>query len=282
MTMVTRYLRFPGGKSKALTFSYDDGVSEDIRLVNIFRATGMRATFNINSGMFGPEDKSYAPGHKHRRLSATEVKELYTEDVCEVACHCVSHAFLTACDPAVACMEIIDDRRNLETMFGRQIHGMAYPNSAFNDKVVDAVRCAGIYYARTVEATLNFNMPTDWLRMGTTCHHRHPKLMELADKFLELKPKYGPQLFYVWGHSYEFNDQDNWHVIEDFTAKMANKDDIWYATNIEIYYAWLDYQRLESSVDGSIIHNPSIRSVWIADKAGQTYEIKPGQTVVLK
>lgn len=279
--MVTRYLRFPGGKSKALTFSYDDGVSEDIRLVEIFRKNGMKATFNINSGMFGPEDRSYLPGRAHRRLCSTEVKELYTEDVCEVACHCVSHAFLSACDPAVACMEIIDDRRNLETMFGRQIHGMAYPNSAFNDAVVDAVRCAGIYYARTVEATLNFNMPKDWLRMGTTCHHKHPKLMELADKFLELKPKYNPQLFYVWGHSYEFNDMDNWHVIEDFAEKMAHKDDIWYATNIEIYYAWLDYQRLESSIDGSIIHNPSVRSVWIADKAGKTYEIKPGETVTL-
>jgi hypothetical protein len=70
-------------------------------------------------------------------------------------------------------------------------------------------------------------------------------------------------------------------VIEDFTEKMAFKDDIWYATNMEIYYAWLDYQRLESSIDGSIIHNPSIRSVWIADKSGKTYEIKPGETVVL-
>ena len=75
--------------------------------------------------------------------------------------------------------------------------------------------------------------------------------MELADRFLELKPRYQPQVFYVWGHSYEFHDNDNWYIIEDFCRKMADKDDIWYATNMEIYYAWLDYTMLESSADGT-------------------------------
>lgn len=29
-------LKFPGGKTRALTFSYDDGVSQDMRLVTLF------------------------------------------------------------------------------------------------------------------------------------------------------------------------------------------------------------------------------------------------------
>jgi len=279
--MKTRYLRFPGGKSKALTFSYDDGTEYDRRLADIFRKNNMRATFNICSGWFGPDDGSNPPGSVHRKLSRREALEVYTPDVCEVACHGVNHEFLTACDIAAACTDVIDDRRNLESLFNRQIHGFVYANGAFNDNVVNMLKAAAIYYARTAISTLNFEMPQDWLRLNPTCHHKNPKLMELADQFLELKPRYMPKLFYVWGHSYEFNDFNNWYIIEDFAKKMANKDDIWYATNMELYYAWLDYTRLESSADGSIIYNPSLRSVWIADKKGNTYEIKSGETKYL-
>ena len=39
------------GKLKAVTFSYDDGVMMDKRLVEIFNRYGMKATFNLNSGL---------------------------------------------------------------------------------------------------------------------------------------------------------------------------------------------------------------------------------------
>ena len=279
--MVTRYLCFPGGKRKALTFSYDDGVEQDIRLAEILKAHGLKATFNLNSGFFGPDDGSNPTGLKHRKLSRREALDVYTPDFFEVASHCVDHAYLTATDIACGAMEIIEDRKILETLFNKQVHGFAYPNGVFNDTVVDMVKATGIYYARTVESTERFDIPTDWLRMPATCHHNNPRLMELADKFLNLNPRYQPQLFYVWGHSYEFADQDNWHVIESFADKMAGKDDIWYATNMEIYNACLDYSRLESSVDGSMLFNPSVRSVWICDKKRNVFEIKPGQTVIL-
>jgi 2-dehydropantoate 2-reductase len=69
-------------------------------------------------------------------------------------------------------------------------------------------------------------------------------------------------------------------IEESFVEKMKGHDDIWYATNMEIYYAWLDYTRLEYSVDGSIIHNPNPRTVWLAD-AKNTYVIEQGQTLYL-
>jgi len=279
---MTRYLCFAGGKRKALTFSYDDGVEEDIRLADIFRKHGLKATFNLNSGTFGPEDGSNPTNRKHRKLSRREALEVYTEDLFEVACHGVHHEYLTACDTAAACIDVIDDRRNLEQLFHRQIHGMAYANGVHNDDVVNVLRSAGIWYCRTVVSTLKFDLPTDWLRLPATCHHKNPQLMELADKFLELKPRYDPAVFYVWGHAYEFADNDNWYIMEDFADKMANREDIWYCTNMELYTAWLDYSRLESTVDGKQIFNPSVRSVWIRSKTGNVYEIEPGQTVTIE
>ncbi len=277
---MTRYLCFPGGRHKALTFSYDDGVEEDARLTDIFRKYGMKATFNLNSGTFGPDDGSNPSGRKHRKLSRKEALQIYTKDLFEVACHGVHHESLTFCDTASACIDVIDDRRDLENLFDRQVHGMAYANGLYNDDVVNALKAAGIWYSRTTVSTLKFAMPTDWLRMPATCHHKNPKLMELADNFLALKSSV-PSVFYVWGHAYEFADNDNWYIIENFCEKMAGKDDIWYCTNMELYLTWLDYSRLESSADGHRIFNPSVRSVWICDKKKNVYEIQPGQTVII-
>ena len=280
--MYTRYLCFPGGKRKALTFSYDDGVEQDIRLTEIFRKHNLKATFNLNSGYFSNEDGSDPFNLTYRHLSRSEALKVYTPDLFEVACHGVHHELLPYCDTAAACVDVIDDRRNLETLFGRQIHGMAYANGSFNDDVVNILKYAGIYYCRSVISTLKFDLPTDWLRMPATCHHKNPKLMELGDQFLEMKPKYQSKIFYVWGHSYEFDVHNNWHIIEDFAKKMSNQGDIWYCTNLELYQAWLDYSRLESSADGMNIFNPNIRTVWIRDKQGTVYEILPGHSVQLK
>lgn len=278
--MKARYLRFPGGKAKALTFSYDDGVEQDIRLIEIFRKHGMRGTFNINSAQFSPEGKVFPEGQVHRRMTQRQVLETYTEDVCEVACHAAHHAMLTDCGSDIVCDEVISDRKALEALFDRQIHGMAYPFGPTNDKVMQVLDNCGIYYSRTTVSTLKFDMPQDWLRLPATCHHKNPKLMELADTFLDLKvTKHGPKLFYVWGHAYEFEEQNNWEVIEQFCEKMAYHEDIWYATNMEIYTAWSDYKKLESSADGSLIHNPTARTVWIADSKNTVYEINPGETI---
>lgn len=281
--MITQHFLFPGGKSKALTLSYDDGVDQDLRLIEIMRKHGLKGTFNINSGLFAPEDTQYPAERIYsRRMSLSQVLQAYPEDICEVACHGLHHPFLEQCDTAVATFEVLEDRKVLEAAFGRRIQGMAYPYGTYNNQVVDILRCCGISYCRTVESSHSFNMPTDWLRMPATCHHRDPQLMELADKFLALPstPRQ-PRLFYLWGHSYEFDVNQNWDVIEAFAQKMGGHEDIFYGTNMEIYNAWEDYKRLQSTVDGKQIFNPSCRSVWIGELYGTAYEIGPGQTLQL-
>ena len=50
------YMKLKDGKSKVLTLSYDDGVVQDIRLMEILNKNGIKATFNINTGLYLPED----------------------------------------------------------------------------------------------------------------------------------------------------------------------------------------------------------------------------------
>lgn len=49
---------------KMLTFSYDDGIYQDERLVEIFNKYGMKATFNLNTGIQSPESNFEIEGIK--------------------------------------------------------------------------------------------------------------------------------------------------------------------------------------------------------------------------
>ncbi len=276
------FMRFPEGRSKALTFSYDDGMKGDKKLVSILNKHGLKGTFNISSGLYSAEDSIPKEGNIYYRLPKSQITELFANGEHEVAVHSLSHSHLETLPSSAIVHEILHDRENLEKQFGKIIRGMAYPMGTFDDKVVETVRNCGIAYARTVISTEKFDLPTDWLRLPATCHHRNPRLMELAKEFVEKKVKFHSQLFYLWGHTYEFYEKDNWNVIEEFTEFMAGREkEIWYATNIEIYEYIEDFNKLIFSADCSMVKNPTSRTLWFESNK-QMISIAPGEAKNLR
>ncbi len=275
------YMKLKDGKSKVLTFSYDDGVVEDIRLIDLFNAHGLKGTFNINTGLYFPEDAERS--RYYGRMKLSESQKLYIGSGQEVAVHALTHPFLEKLKMPDMLREILEDRKNIEEQYHTLARGMAYPYGTYSEEVVEALKKCGICYARTVVSTENFKFPTEWLTLHPTCHHNNPRLMEFAKHFVEDSSRHAMDnwLFYVWGHSYEFDNDDNWDVIEQFADYVSNRDDIWYATNIEIYDYVKAYEGLEVSVDETIIHNPSTIDVWFM-KNNQTYCVKGGEMLVLK
>ena len=273
------FMKLKDGKSKVLTLSYDDAVVQDIRLIGLMNKHGLKGTFNINTGCYFPEDKERKPsGHMRMRLS--EAMDLYIGSGQEVAVHALTHPYLERMKPADVMYEILEDRKNIEKQYGTLARGMAYPYGTYNDTVVEVLGLCGICYSRTTKSTERFGFPENWLTLHPTCHHNHPRLMELARNFAEGKELNAQvcQMFYLWGHSYEFDNNDNWNVIEEFAEYMGGREDIWYATNIEIYDYVKAYERLQVSVDHRIVHNPSDIDVWFWEK-GETYCVKAGQTL---
>lgn len=65
------------GKKKAVTFSYDDGVTQDRRLVEMMNTYGVKGTFNLNSGIqsytkcMGTFKGASDSSNEHRRLKRT-------------------------------------------------------------------------------------------------------------------------------------------------------------------------------------------------------------------
>lgn len=274
--MANIVMRFPGGLERALTLSYDDGVEQDIRLLEIMKRNGLRGTFNLSSGLYPPEGHVWPEGTIHRRMTKSAALALFRDSGMEVAVHSSSHVALEQLPPPLCIREILLDRENLERDFGGMVRGMAYPYGTYNDDVVEAARLCGIAYARTTLSTLKFTVPQDWLRMPATCHHNNPELMNLARRFLEGAGTDLPKLFYLWGHSYEFERDNNWHVIEEFAEFMGGRDNIWYATNMEVCDYVRAYRQLIFSADGRTVYNPTVTTLYFQISGKDSYTLEPG------
>lgn len=257
---------FPEGRPKALTFSYDDGTIHDRRLVSILNQHQLKGTFHLNSSNFGKEG----------RLAAEEIPELFRGH--EISCHGVTHPFLERLAPGEAMREIWNDRIALEDVAGYPVTGMSYPFGTYNSQVIDIARSAGIVYSRTTQATHRYGLPDNYLAWHPTCHHRD--MLNHVEPFLNHAFNY--VVLYVWGHSYEFDRNNNWEDLEKFTEQIADKPDIWYATNIDIYRYDRAVKNIVVSTNGRILYNPSAITVWFMDKlTGTKYAIEPNQTLTL-
>ncbi|MBR5507433.1 MAG: polysaccharide deacetylase family protein [Clostridia bacterium] len=269
------FMNYPGNKTKALTLSYDDGVIQDKRFVEIIDKYGLKATFNINSGLFSDEDVE-----KKGRMSLRQCVELYANSNHEVATHGHTHMAYDMASLPAATYEIAKDREELEKIFKRIIRGGAYPFGTYNDESIQALKSAGVVYCRTTKATHAFAIPKNWLELHPTCHHNDSRLFELTEDFVNSTPYY-PRLFYVWGHTYEFDNDNNWDRIEKFCELAGGKDDIWYCTNMEVYEYVEAYKSLIFSMDSKTVYNPTLKKLWF-ECNDKYYSIESGETIVLK
>jgi hypothetical protein len=273
-----KYMRFPQGKAKAMTFSYDDGVQADKRLLAIFAKYGLKGTFNLNSKLFNCNEWN---GHMD------EESTFNTFDGCgqEIALHGARHIFLDKVPLPEAAKEIIDNRSYLEEKFGKIVNGMAYAYNGYNEQIIELIRQLGVEYARTTESTHTFALPENWYKWHPTCHHGDVKLPELLNTFLHSSPcdsekQREPWLFYIWGHSYEFDNNDNWQIIENLGEMVCANEDIWFATNRQICEYVKAYKSLVFSCDGERAYNPTCQDVWL-ELRGRVIKIDGGKEINL-
>lgn len=270
---------FPQGKSKALILSFDDGRVADRHLVKLMNGYGLTGTFHLNSNKLGTKDY----------LTKEEIKNLYLGH--EVSCHTANHPGLTELPKVDVIYEVVEDRKELERLTGYPVRGMAYPFGNTNDFVVEAITGLGIEYARTVGDTYTFSIPTNFLKWQPTIHlfgktHYIPndtandrrelgQFYQIAADFLKSKTV---ALFYVWGHSWEYEGPGNkWAEVEKFFNMISKNADIYYTTQIDLVDYIDAYKNLKFAVDKHLVKNLSSMDVFvkIGDKVSK---IEAGST----
>jgi len=273
---------FPGGKTKALILSFDDGMVADRRLVKLMNEYGLIGTFHLNSNKLGTKDY----------LTKEEIKVVYKGH--EVSAHTVNHPNLPDISKAEVLYEVGEDRRELERLSGDLVRGMAYPFGNYNDSVIELIHSLGIEYARTVKDTYSFGIPDEFLKWHPTIHQfgkayftpGNPEndkkelagFYQVVNHFLKTDSL---ALMDVWGHSWENNGAgDRWTEMEKFFKMVSRNPDIYYTTQIGLVDYINAFKNLKFSVDKSMVTNLSSISVFIKMK-GKAQKIEAGSTRLL-
>lgn len=225
-------------KLKAITFSYDDGVTQDIRLIELLNKYGLKCTFNLNSELLGKKGMLIREGQRiaHYKLHPEDVKAVYEGH--EVAVHTLTHPNLTQLTDADVIYQVEKDRLNLSELTGYEVVGMAYPCGGVNndDRTAKIIReNTGVKYCRTITCNNSFDPQNDLFRFNPSAFHLDfDTLMRLGQEFIDLDAK-TPLIFYIWGHAYEMDYcPDYWIRLEEFFKLISNKSDIFYGTNKEV------------------------------------------------
>ncbi len=270
---------FPQGKKKSLIFSYDDDYRSNVKLADMFRRYGVKATFNFNG--VGIAEDGTQDGAAKPIISKSEVKAI-SEDF-EVACHGYRHPAYGYLNCAQVADDLICDRRALEEIVGKPIRGFALPSGVFSEETKAILKSCGVVYSRTINDSRNFDMPADFLEWNTTIKHdQFDELYALGEAYCKGSWRLNTYLscFLIYGHSYELDPPEKWEKLEEFVRRMAGHDDIWYTTCIDLYDYMQALNGLIMTVDGTCVINPSLTDVWVqAD--GKPTLIPAGQTVRL-
>lgn len=227
------------GKKKAITFSYDDGVTQDVRLIDLFDKYGLKCTFNINSGLLGSKGELEREGRivSHHRFEKADISDIYKNH--EIAVHTLTHPNLTELAEKEIIEQVEQDRLTLSELAGYEVFGMAYPCGGVNndDRVAKIIKeNTGVKFSRTITSTFSFDRQENLYRFNPTVYHHGDgikKVKELAGKFFEMETE-EPKLLYIWGHSYEFDIHDDWAEFEELLKFLANREDVFYGTNSEV------------------------------------------------
>ena len=258
--MLNFTLLYPGFKSKCVTFSYDDGVVEDIKLIEILNKYHMKGTFNLNYGHSGdPKFRLDKDGKEIdcSHLVLEDYVSLYEKH--EIANHTYNHPHLEDISYDEQYVEYKRGKEALEKVFQRKVYGAAYPYGSYNADTITVQKEQNVEYDRTVRSSYSFALPYDWLLWNPTIHHRDPEIWDYIKKFYESTQELA--LLYIWGHAYEFAIDHNFELMDDICKDLSSHEDVCNLTNHEVYEyvhaAARVYHRFEA------FHNPSDLDVYL-------------------
>jgi hypothetical protein len=147
------------------------------------------------------------------------------------------------------------------------------------DRIYKALEKHNLRYARICKRKKDFDLPAKWLEWTPNGHHKMG--LSICKRYLNFKPE-KMSVCYIGGHSYEFAiPSPCWEVIENICKLIANKPDIWYATNWEIARYVQACEAAEKASKFPEIVNPTAETLYLLFD-GKQITLAPNSKTTLK
>ena len=241
---------YPGGKRKAFNITYDDGVMQDLRFVELMNRYGIKGTFNLNSELMKTGFTWTHPnGMEVKRLDVDTVRWLYRGH--EIASHTRTHPYMHGLTEQEVMDQLAGDKRELEEMLGVEVSGFAVPFDYYSPMIADCAKKCGFEYARMSEFSGSYEPCRNYWFWKTGFYHIEPGLEAFADSFFETEQELA--VCQIVGHSYDLDAENLWGTVEEILRRVSRAEDVWSCTNLEL----VRYLKAMDLVD---IHDAQIRN----------------------
>lgn len=263
---------YPGGRPKAFNITYDDGVLQDVRFVQLMNRYNLKGTFNLNSQLMEQEFEWVHPtGLTIKRLSAEQAAKLY--DGHEIACHSLTHPDMQGLSEEEITRQMQQDKEKLQRLFGREISGFALPFSYYSPLVAYCALKCGFEYSRCSDERYTYEPPQNYLWWAAGAYHINPRWRKFAEEFFTTDTELA--LCQIVGHSYDLDTENMWEEMENLLWKVSRDNSIASMTNEQL----VKYLKAMGSVNinSRIIRNRTDTDLWF-EIDGRTICIKAGES----
>lgn len=222
---------YPQGKDRAFNITYDDGVLEDLRFVELMNRYGLKGTFNLNSQLMQQGFSwNHPSGLEVKRLDADTAIWLYRGH--EIASHTATHPYMHDLHGEALRRELLEDKLTLEAVLGVPVKGFAVPFDFYSPEIAECARECGFEYARMSEFSHSY-IPCDaWYFWKTGFYHIQPGLVEFVEGFLETREELA--VCQIVGHSYDLETEGLWQTMEQILHRVSLDQRVWSCTNLEL------------------------------------------------
>ena len=244
----TEYKR-DGTPHKYVVLSFDDGITQDKKLIDILNKYNITASFNINTGLFGEswdwvaEVQGNGKDFPHLRWTEEEIKTgIY--DGMDICSHGFQHASCVNESAENIINDVKRDAEKIEEIFGKYPRGFAYPGGSCDSHAIEVItENTDIRYARTINSTRSFNLPKYFMEWNPTCDIVAEDASLFLKNFLKKELKDKDLLLYGWSHAYELDIYENWDKFEKFIKELGearDRGDVIVLTDAEFYELFKD------------------------------------------
>lgn len=247
---------FPNMKNRCVTFSFDAGHGNDMRIVSLLNKYGIKATFYLGNEFMADEICELYKGHE---ISYSLANESYQnkEDIRKYI------------KRKKCCAELISNY---------PVMGASMTSGELDINFKDAMKSCGIKYCRLISFTMNCKIPDDFMEWRPSCNVKGA--FELCNMFVrDYRSLPKAPLLHIFAKSSELKNEEDWIELERILKSLANNNTIWYATNTEVYEYISAQRNLLISADEKSFYNPTNIDIWIKRNHIESFCVPAGRKI---